>query len=111
LALHDALARLVSSGEIAQHPLTDELAAISVGIIEGEARLDLPYIEDSTAEVDFNVVMTGLGNFEEVQVTAEGESFDRPQLDSLVDLAAKGITRIVEIQRALLTEPPVERPT
>ncbi|HCV35960.1 MAG TPA: ribonuclease PH [Acidimicrobiaceae bacterium] len=111
LALHDALARLVSSGEIAQHPLTDELAAISVGIIEGEARLDLPYIEDSTAEVDFNVVMTGLGNFVEVQGTAEGESFDRPQLDSLVDLAAKGITRIVEIQRALLTEPPVERPT
>jgi ribonuclease PH len=109
LALHDALTRLVSSGEVTQHPLTDELAAISVGIIEGEARLDLPYIEDSTAEVDFNVVMTGSGNFVEVQGTAEGESFDRSQLDSLVDLAAGGIARIVEMQREVLAEPPAQR--
>ncbi len=110
LALHDALTRLVAAGELAEHPLTDELAAISVGIVDGEARLDLPYVEDSTAEVDFNVVMTGSGDFVEVQGTAEGRSFDRDQLDSLVDLAAGGIARIVDAQRALLAEPPSARP-
>ncbi|MDP7598595.1 MAG: ribonuclease PH, partial [Acidimicrobiales bacterium] len=91
--------------------LTDELAAISVGIIDGEARLDLPYVEDSIAEVDFNVVMTGSGNFVEVQGTAEGESFDRSQLDALVDLAAGGIAQIVEMQRTVLAEPPAQRST
>jgi len=111
LALHDAMTRLVVAGEIPEHPLTDELAAISVGIIDGEARLDLPYVEDSTAEVDFNVVMTGAGHFVEVQGTAEGESFDRSQLDSLVDLAAGGIADIVAMQRALLADPPAARAT
>ena len=86
IALHDALERLVIAGGLAANPLTDQLAAISVGIVEGEARLDLPYIEDSTADVDFNVVMTGSGRFVEVQGTAEGEAFDRAQLDALVDL-------------------------
>jgi ribonuclease PH len=80
-----------------------------VGIIDGEARLDLPYVEDSIAEVDFNVVMTGSGNFVEVQGTAEGESFDRSQLDALVDLAAGGIAQIVEMQRTVLAEPPAQR--
>jgi ribonuclease PH len=109
VALHDALERLVVAGDLAANPLTDQLAAISVGIVEGEPRLDLPYVEDSTAEVDFNVVMTGAGRFVEVQGTAEGEAFDRAQLDALVDLAVDGITDIVAAQRALLADPPPVR--
>jgi len=109
VALHDAFTRLVASGEIAANPLNDELAAISVGIIEGEVRLDLPYIEDAAAEVDFNVVMNGSGHFVEVQGTAEGATFNREQLDGLVDMAASGITTIVEAQRAVLAQPPAPR--
>jgi ribonuclease PH len=109
VALHDALERLVVAGDLVANPLTDQLAAISVGIVEGEPRLDLPYVEDSTAEVDFNVVMTGAGRFVEVQGTAEGEAFDRAQLDALVDLAVGGITDIVAAQRALLADPPPVR--
>ncbi|MDE0928284.1 MAG: ribonuclease PH [Acidimicrobiales bacterium] len=109
VALHDAFTRLVASGEIAANPLNDELAAISVGIIEGEVRLDLPYIEDAAAEVDFNVVMNGSGHFVEVQGTAEGATFSREQLDGLVDMAATGITTIVEAQRAVLAQPPAPR--
>ena len=97
------------AGDLVANPLTDQLAAISVGIVEGEPRLDLPYVEDSTAEVDFNVVMTGAGRFVEVQGTAEGEAFDRAQLDALVDLAVGGITDIVAAQRALLADPPPVR--
>jgi ribonuclease PH len=73
-----------------------------VGIIDGECRLDLPYDEDYRAEVDMNVVMTGDGRLIEVQGTAEGEPFDRAQMDELVDLAALGIERIVDLQRAAL---------
>jgi len=109
VALHDAFTRLVASGEIAANPLNEELAAISVGIIEGEVRLDLPYIEDAAAEVDFNVVMNGSGHFVEVQGTAEGATFNREQLDGLVDMAASGITTIVEAQRAVLAQPPAPR--
>ena len=109
VALHDALTRLVISGQIAENPLHDGLAAISVGIVDGGARLDLPYVEDSTAEVDFNVVMTGSGGFVEVQGTAEGEAFERSQLDELVDLASTGIAEIIAAQRALLADPPPAR--
>ena len=109
VALHDALTRLVNSGQIAENPLHDGLAAISVGIVDGGARLDLPYVEDSTAEVDFNVVMTGSGGFVEVQGTAEGEAFERSQLDELVDLASTGIAEIIAAQRALLADPPPAR--
>ena len=109
VALHDALTRLVISGQIAENPLHDGLAAISVGIVDGGARLDLPYVEDSTAEVDFNVVMTGSGGFVEVQGTAEGEAFERSQLDELVDLASTGIAEIISSQRALLADPPPAR--
>ena len=109
VALHDALTRLVISGQIAENPLHDGLAAISVGIVDGGARLDLPYVEDSTAEVDFNVVMTGSGGFVEVQGTAEGEAFERSQLDELVDLASTGIAEIIAAQRALLADPPPSR--
>ena len=109
VALHDACTRLVQSGELAAVPLLDECAAISVGIVDGRAVLDLPYAEDASAEVDFNVVMTGSGDFIEVQGTAEGQAFARGQLDELVDLAAKGIGEIVDGQRLLLGEPPVPR--
>lgn len=109
LALHDACTRLVRAGELKGHPLTDECAAISVGIVDGQAVLDLPYVEDANAEVDFNVVMTGSGRFIEVQGTAEGEAFGRDQLDRLVDLAAGGIEEIVARQRQLLDDPPPGR--
>ncbi|MCH7789247.1 MAG: ribonuclease PH [Acidobacteria bacterium] len=109
VALHDAVTRMVLGGSIPEIPLIDELAAISVGIIEGEARLDLPYVEDSTAEVDMNVVMTGSGDLVEIQGTAEGAPFSRSQLDELVDLAAKGIGEITAAQRVLLSDPPAAR--
>jgi len=110
VALHDAFTRMVADGTLPALPILDELAAISVGIVDGLPLLDLPYSEDSTAEVDFNVVMTGSGRFVEVQGTAEGRAFDRSQLDALVDLAATGISRIVDAQRAVLADPPAARP-
>lgn len=110
VALHDALTRLVQAGELAQHPLVDQCAAVSVGIVDDECRLDLPYIEDAGAEVDMNIVMTGAGNFVEVQGTAEGAVFGRKRLDQLLDLAADGIAHIVELQRQAVSEPPPPRP-
>jgi ribonuclease PH len=109
LALHDAFARMVRSGELIRQPLTDHLAAVSVGIVDGEARLDLPYAEDSRADVDFNVVMTGSGRFVEVQGTAEGQAFSRAELDGLVDLAAGGIATIVELEKSYISVEPPER--
>ena len=109
LALHDALTREVKRGALAANPLTDEVAAISVGIVGGSALLDLPYVEDSNAEVDMNVVMTGAGRYVEVQGTAEGLAFSRDELDGLLELAAKGIGEIVDLQRELLSEPPDPR--
>jgi ribonuclease PH len=82
--------------------LTDSVAAVSVGVIDGENRLDLEYVEDRDAEVDFNVVMTGRGQFIEVQGTGEEATFTRPQLDGLVDLAAGGIKAITQAQKAAL---------
>ena len=105
LALHDACTRLQRSGRLRTHPLTDTLGAISVGVVDGTPLLDLPYVEDSVAEVDFNVVMLGDGTFVEVPGTAEGKSFRRDELDALVDLAAAGIGRIAELQRAYLAAP------
>jgi len=110
LALHDALSRFVADGRIAAMPIVDELAAISVGIIEGEPRLDLPYVEDSVAEVDMNVVMTGSGKLIEVQGTAEGQAFTRGELDELLDLATGGINEIVALQREMVATPPPGRP-
>jgi ribonuclease PH len=110
LALHDALARLVQSGGITSHPLTAFCAAISVGVVNGRPVLDLPYIEDSRAEVDMNVVMTSLGGFVEVQGTAEGTPFSRPELDSMLGLAEGGIQQIIELQREMVSVPPVPRP-
>jgi ribonuclease PH len=85
-----------------EHLLADSVAAVSVGIVEDEARLDLTYDEDAGADVDFNVVMTGSGELVEVQGTAEGRPFSREQLDALLDLAAAGIADLSTIQRAAL---------
>jgi ribonuclease PH len=82
--------------------LTDSVAAVSVGLIEGESRLDLEYVEDRDADVDFNVVMTGRGQFIEVQGTGEEATFSRKQLDSLVELAAHGIAGITKLQKQAL---------
>ena len=111
LALHDALSRLVQTKRIATHPLTDFCGAISVGIIDGTPLLDLPYVEDSRAEVDMNVVMTGAGRFVEVQGTAEGLPFSRSELDDLLGLAQSGIGRIIDLQRAVVAVPPEPRPS
>ena len=109
LALHDAVTRLVQAGKLEASPMLDECAAVSVGLIDGVALLDLPYPEDASADVDFNVVMTGSGELVEVQGTAEGRPFRRDQLDELLDLAAKGIAEIVAVQRAVLADPPKSR--
>jgi ribonuclease PH len=98
VALHRALATLVDRGLIAELPLTQTVAAISVGVVGGRPVLDLPYVEDSTADTDMNVVMTGDGRFVEVQGTAEAEPFDRGALDALLDLAAGGIERVRALQ-------------
>lgn len=109
VALHDAITRLVFAGSVKEHALSDMVAAISVGIIGGVAMLDLPYEEDSHAQTDMNVVMTGTGRFVEVQGTAEQEPFTRDELDQLLDLAGAGIATIHDAQRALLATPPVAR--
>lgn len=109
LALHDALTRLVKAGTIPEHPLTEACAAISVGIVDGTPILDLPYVEDSAAEVDMNVVMTESGRFLEVQGTAEGMSFSRGELDELLGLAEGGLREIFTLQKLLLADPPPAR--
>jgi ribonuclease PH len=94
VALADAVDGLMSSGVLKQNPLLDSVAAVSVGVVNGQARLDLDYQEDSGGDADVNVVMTGSGRFVEVQGTAEGQTFERAMLDALVDLAAKGIEQL-----------------
>ena len=110
LALHDCLTRVVQAGLLTEVPLYDELAAIWVGVVDGQPVLDLPYVEDSTAETDMNVVMTGKGLFVEVQGTAEGAPFSRAELDALLGLAEGGIRQIHALQREYLAEPPTPRP-
>ena len=109
IALHDCFTRLVNKRVISSHPLTDACAAVSVGVVDGACLLDLDYSEDSRAEVDMNVVMTGSGRFVEVQGTAEGMAFTRGELDELVGLAEKGIAVLLEAQRAVVDEPPPPR--
>ena len=102
VALADAVAKLRASGLITTAPLRSEIAAVSVGIIDGECRLDLPYVEDSRADVDMNVVVTGDGGLVEVQGTAERGTFTRAQHERLLDLAMAGCAQIVTLQRAAL---------
>ena len=102
LALALALRGLSEGGLVPDDLLVDSVAAVSVGVVEGEARLDLCYEEDAAAEVDCNVVMTGSGRLVEIQGTAEGEPFSRADLDALVDLAEAGIKQLTQIQRDAL---------
>jgi ribonuclease PH len=105
VALHRALSNLVDAGALPELPLTAGVAAISCGIVDGEAVLDLDYHEDSTAEVDLNVVMTSGGRLVEVQGTAEGQPFDRVQLDRLLELGAHGMQRIETAQLQAVAAP------
>src|SRR5204862_309402 len=109
VALHDACSRLVAAKRIPSHPLTEGVAAISVGIVDAVALLDLPYVEDVKAEVDMNVVMTSSGRFVEVQGTAEGKAFSKSELDDLLSLAEHGIAEVLEAQAGLLATPPPPR--
>lgn len=109
VALHDSLSRLVAEGRLPSHPLIEYCAAVSVGIVDGECRIDLPYIEDAGAEVDMNVVMNGAGGFIEIQGTAEGAVFARSELSELLDLATSGIATIIELQQKTLATPPSPR--
>jgi len=102
VALHDAASFLMRNEVIKQWPIRDQVAAVSVGIYQGEAVLDLDYKEDSGCDTDMNVVMTGAGGFVEVQGTAEGDVFNRAELDAMIGLAAEGIERLVQIQKSAL---------
>ena len=114
IALHDALERVVQRGDLAANPLHSFCTAISVGIVDGTPVLDLPYVEDSAAEVDMNVVMLrpiggGDAKFVEVQGTAEGMAFSRAELDALVGLAEGGLVQIADLQAATIATPPTPR--
>ncbi len=106
VALHDALTRLVQRGDLKANPLTEAVAAVSVGVVDGVCMLDLPYAEDSRAEVDMNVVMTSSGRFIEVQGTAEGMPFTKGELDEMLSLAEHGIAQLLDLQAETLAEPP-----
>ena len=92
----------MAAGTLPKSPLRDTVAATSIGIVDGEILLDLAYEEDSRAEVDMNLVMTGSGKFIEVQATAESQPFEGAQLDQMLALAKRGIQELMEIQRAVL---------
>jgi ribonuclease PH len=109
VALHDALTRLVQKGTLRANPLTEAVAAVSVGVVDGVCLLDLPYEEDSRAEVDMNVVMTSSGRFVEVQGTAEGMPFTKGELDEMLSLAEHGIAQLLDLQAAVVAEPPARR--
>lgn len=102
VAAHDAVSALMAAGKIAQSPLLGAVAAVSVGIVQGTPLLDLEYTEDSACDTDMNVVMTGAGHFVEVQGTAEGAAFTRPEMNQLLDLAERGIAELIQLQRAAL---------
>lgn len=102
VAVRDALNKLLADGTLATDPMTDFVAAVSVGIHQGVPVLDLDYDEDSNCDTDMNVVMTGSGGLIEVQGTAEGAPFSRTELNALLDLADAGIRRLVELQKSAL---------
>ena len=99
VAAQDAVDWLMHQGKLKESPILDSVAAISVGLKDGTALLDLDYTEDSSCDTDMNVVMTGAGNFVEVQGTAEGVAFTRKEMDSLLALAEKGIAELVVLQK------------
>jgi ribonuclease PH len=104
LSLNDACAKLVAQSVLPANPIRDHVAAVSVGIFDGQEVLDLDYPEDSACDTDMNVVMTGSGSIVEIQGTAEGEPFTRGQMNRLVDLAEVGIRQLIAAQKASLAE-------
>ena len=104
VAAQDAVNGLIVKGLIATSPITHHVAAISVGLLHGQALLDLEYTEDSVCDTDMNVVMTSDGGFVEVQGTAEGVAFTRSEMDGLLTLADKGIRELITLQKAALSE-------
>ncbi|MDP2829628.1 MAG: ribonuclease PH [Sulfuricellaceae bacterium] len=102
VALHDAISFLIQKNALTESPLTDFIAAISVGVVDGVPVLDLDYVEDSNCDTDMNVVMTGAGGFVEIQGTAEGVPFSRSEMNALLDLAQAGIGRLVGLQKQAL---------
>ena len=104
VALQDAISHLMQGGFLAESPLKDAVAAISVGIYQGAPVLDLDYLEDSECDTDMNVVMLGSGHFVEVQGTAEGHAFSRAEMDELLELAKSGIEDLIGMQQAALGE-------
>ena len=99
VAVRDAVDGLIKSGALAVNPIRDHVAAVSVGMFRGSPVLDLDYAEDSNCDTDMNIVMTGAGNFIEVQGTAEGAAFTRAEMDALLALAGDGIADLVRLQR------------
>ncbi|MDE2721962.1 MAG: ribonuclease PH [Gemmatimonadota bacterium] len=104
VAVVDAINKLKNKGRITENPLGDSVAAVSVGIIGNTPMLDLCYAEDANAEVDMNIVLTGQGNFVEVQGTAEGKPFTFDQMQHLIALAQKGISEITQLQQDVMTQ-------
>lgn len=102
VAAHDAVSQLQAQGKLGESPIRDHVAAISVGMVQGRALLDLAYTEDSDCDTDMNVVMTGTGHFIEVQGTAEGAAFTRLDMNALLTLAEKGIAELVRLQKLTL---------
>jgi ribonuclease PH len=102
VALQDAIQRLMSDGRLQQNPIKDAVAAISVGIYQGQPVLDLDYLEDSACDTDMNIVMTGSGGFVEIQGTAEGEPFSQAEMSALLSLAQHGISQLTQLQKAAL---------
>ncbi len=102
VALTLAVRQLIERGELSQSPIHGQVAAVSVGLYEGTAVLDLDYAEDSVAETDMNIVMNEAGGLIEIQGTAEGHAFLRSELDQLLDLAGSGIEQLLQAQRAVL---------
>ena len=104
VAAQDAVNTLLASGKLTESPVIGQVAAVSVGIVEGTPLLDLEYTEDSTCDTDMNVVMTGAGHFIEIQGTAEGVAFSRKEMDLLLALAEKGITELITLQQVSLSK-------
>ena len=104
VAAQDAVNGLIAAGKLTESPITAQVAAISVGLVQGTPLLDLEYTEDSACDTDMNVVMTGAGHFVEVQGTAEGAAFTRTEMDALLNLAEKGISELMNLQRQSLSK-------
>ncbi|MSQ80175.1 MAG: ribonuclease PH [Candidatus Methylopumilus sp.] len=102
VAVHDAITHLMNQKLISESPLIDSVAAVSVGLHDGNSLLDLDYNEDSSCDTDMNIIMTGSGGFVEIQGTAEGSPFTRDMMDQMADLAADGIKQLIQLQKNIL---------